>query len=67
MRICFIWTGMIHYEATTEKGDKVKKQAILNSEVDELWIEHRYKHIAKVCDDDYQYIRISIVKTQFTK
>lgn len=40
--------GMIHYETNTEKGEKVKKEAILNSEADELWIEHRHKHIAKV-------------------
>ena len=40
--------GMIHYETNTEKGEKVKKEAILNSEADELWVEHRHKHIAKV-------------------
>ena len=40
--------GLIHYETTTERGDKVNKEAVLNSEADELWIEHRHKHIAKV-------------------
>ncbi len=40
--------GMISYETTNERGTKIPKKAILNSESDELWIEHRHKHIAKV-------------------
>lgn len=49
--------GMIKYDTTTEKGDKIKKEAILNSEADELWVEHRHKHIAKVIDSNKQRMK----------
>lgn len=39
--------GTISYTSDTAKGSSEKK-AILNSEADELWKEHRHKHIAKV-------------------
>ncbi len=39
--------GMISYNADTGSG-RVEREAILNSEPNELWKEHRHKHIAKV-------------------
>lgn len=54
--------GMIKYDTTTEKGEKVKKEAILNAENDELWVEHRHKHIAKVIDSNKQRMK-DIIQT----
>lgn len=40
--------GMVTYTISTEGGAQEEKEAILNSETDELWKEHRHKHIAHV-------------------
>jgi syntaxin-binding protein 1 len=41
--------GVISYTTRTNKGDELKKEALLN-ENDDLWIELRHNHIAKVIE-----------------
>jgi len=41
--------GVISYKSTTNKGQVLEKQAILNDN-DELWLELRHNHIAKVIE-----------------
>mmetsp|Transcript_122692 Transcript_122692/g.346890 ORF Transcript_122692/g.346890 Transcript_122692/m.346890 type:complete len:627 (+) Transcript_122692:18-1898(+) len=42
--------GVISYEATTNRGNKEERQAVLN-ENDALWSELRHSHIAKVIEE----------------